>query len=113
MKNTHTGQQYSYSIHENKAFAIDPNTVAIIHNPSFIKTALVTTTASDDGGHQHETEGIKKKQDEHQSDGGVQKIAIKTGDYATAAVAVYPTLPLIQPYAYVHGFAYPYNLVAV
>lgn len=88
VKNDHIGQEYSYSIQENKAFAIDPAPGVIQPNP-LIKIA-------------------------DQKD---QQPVAKIPSYAAAAAAVpiYSTVPLIQPYAYVHahGYVYPYNLVAV
>lgn len=88
VKSNHAGQEYSYSIHENKGFAIEPSSLAIIHNP-FTKTAATS----------HEKE-------QHKSDSSHQ-----TSDYAVTRIHV----PLIQPYVYAHpqGYAYPYNLVAL
>lgn len=90
VKTNNTGQEYSYTIHESKAaFAIEPATAVTVlqHNSHpFIKAAINTNGAQQDNK-------------------AVQKIP----------VAIYRTVPLIQPYAYVHahGYVYPYNLVAI
>lgn len=92
VKTDHSGQGYSYSIHENKGFAIEPTaSVAVITNP-FIKT--------DAAQKQHDLDNGQK-----------QKIS---SSYAITNVHI-PTVSLIQPYVYTHphGYAYPYNLVAV